>query len=386
MGTLNEGDDGVDREDPWGSWRKARPEPSGLHLDSAAAGRSSLGVLGAVADHALLEAKVGAYVAQEMAEESLGAARTALARLLGMPEEGVAFVESATAALDALLQAWPFEPDATLAVVPSEWGPNLAAFVRRGLRLVELQVDADGCLDLSELDRFLQEAPPAAVHITQVASHRTLVQPVADTAGLCRAVEVPLFVDAAQALGHVDTATGADVIYGTSRKWLTGPRGVGVLGVASQWFDLLRSRLVATAPGTAGEPVGTLLSSRESHVAGRLGLGMAAREHLVLGPSAVWARLADVGQATRRVCDDLANWQVIGPIDGPSAITALRPTEGQDVMQARSRLLHEHGIVTTGQEPFRAPRDMTSPTLRVSPHVDCTAEDLIRLRNALAAI
>ena len=35
-------------------------------------------------------------------------------------------------------------------------------------------------------------------------------------------------VDAAQAFGHADTACGADAIYATSRKWLTGPRGVGL--------------------------------------------------------------------------------------------------------------------------------------------------------------
>jgi pyridoxal 5-phosphate dependent beta-lyase len=46
---------------------------------------------------------------------------------------------------------------------------------------------------------------------------------------------VPLWVDAAQALGHVDTARGADAVYATSRKWLTGPRGVGLLAVTEPW-------------------------------------------------------------------------------------------------------------------------------------------------------
>ena len=33
------------------------------------------------------------------------------------------------------------------------------------------------------------------------------------------------------ALGHVDTAGGADAVHATGRKWLTGPRGVGAVGV-----------------------------------------------------------------------------------------------------------------------------------------------------------
>ena len=40
----------------------------------------------------------------------------------------------------------------------------------------------------------------------------------------------------------------------------------------------------------------------------------------------------------------------------------------------------------TAASTLRAPRDMTEPLLRVSPHVDCTAEDLDRLRQALLAL
>lgn len=370
----------------WEPWRKSRPEPSGIHLDSAAAGRSSLAVLAAVSDHALLEATVGAYVAEEMAAESLAAGRAALAELLGLPAEGIAFVESATVALGTLLTTWPFDAVPTVAVVPSEWGPNVAAFARRGLRLVELPVDQAGHVELDRLERLLAVSPPSIVHITQVASHRTLVQPVSAIAGVCRAAAVPLFVDAAQALGHVDTATGADVIYATSRKWITGPRGVGLLGVAARWHEPLRRVLEAFEPAVAGEPLGALLSSHESHVAGRLGLGIAAQEHVEVGPSAVWQRLGAVGIATRYALQGLERWRVIGPLDDPSAITALEPVSGQDVMEVRGRLLREHGIVTTAQQTFRAPRDMSGPTLRVSPHVDTTADELARLRTALASL
>ncbi len=342
-------------------------------------------MLSEVCDHALLEARAGAYVAQEMAADALAAGRAELGRLLGMPEEGVAFVESATVALSTLLQDWPFEQDATVAVAPREWGPNLAAFARRGLRPVDLPVDGEGHVDLAELERLLAVSPPSVVHITQVASHRPLVQPAAAIATLCREAGVPLFIDAAQALGHVDTATGADVIYATSRKWLTGPRGVGVLAVAPRCSDRLRAALGADH-GESDEPIGAALSSREAHVSGRLGLGRAARDLLDVGPAAVFERLAAVGRATRRTLEGLDNWRVVGPTDDPSAITALEPGAGQDVMEVRSRLLRDHGIVTTAQQVFRAPRDMSSPTLRVSPHVGCTGDELNRLLEALASV
>lgn len=372
--------------DQWRLWRDQRPPTDYLHLDSAAAGRSSAETLRATSAHAEREAITGSYVAQAEALPVLAEGRAALGGLLGVEAGGIAFVESASAALAALLAAWPLEAGDTVAVVPSEWGPNLHAFACRGLSIAELAVRPDGVVDLDALRRFVTDTPPAFVHLTQVASHRALVQPVAEAAAICRAAGVPLWVDAAQALGHADTACGADAQYATSRKWLTGPRGVGLLAVARQWWD--RLRISASALDLAGRPEGSspvwLLESFEAHVAGRIGLCTAVRQHLDAEPAAVRQRLAEVGRQAREALAEVPGWEVVGDTAAPSAITALRPTAGQDVTAARARLLADHKIVTTAALPERAPREMTEPLLRVSPHVDCTPEDLARLYTALA--
>ena len=228
----------------------------------------------------------------------------------------------------------------------------------------------------------------AFVHLTQVTSHRGLVQPVAEAAELCRAAGVPLWVDAAQALGHVDTACGADAIYATSRKWLTGPRGVGVIGVRQPWWDRLRisaSELERSAQPADSSPL-WLLSATEANVAAWVGLCTAVAEYLEAGPARVWDRLATVGRQTREALAGLPGWAVADAVDAPSAIVALRATNGQDIAETRARLLAGPGIVTTAGSILRAPRDMTEPLLRISPHVDCTPGDLDRLGQALLAL
>ena len=366
-------------------WSQRRLSFHGLHLDAAAAGRCSAEALLAAADHAVLEAQAGCYVAEAQAATVLAAGRSALADLLGVPPAALAFVESASVALATLLRAWPLREGDAVAVTASEWGPNLAAFADHGLVITELGTHPAGELDLDQLERVLTARPPAFVHLTQVASHRPLVQPVSQAAALCRAAGVPLWVDAAQALGHVDTATGADVLYATSRKWITGPRGVGMLAVAEPWWDRLRIRTPALDRSTfpSDQPVFQLLESREANIAGRIGLCVAVRQHFEAGPARVRQRLAEVGQMTLEVLADLPGWELAAAIDAPSAITALRPTAGQDVAMVRRRLLGEHKILTTCATAFRAPREMTEPLLRISPHVDCTRDDLYRLRAAL---
>jgi hercynylcysteine S-oxide lyase len=371
----------------WQGWRDRRPVPRGIHLDTAAAGRCSMATLAAMAAHAKLEATAGAYVAQAEAEPVLEQGRADLAGLMGVPAAGLAFAESASAARALLLSAWPLRAGDTVAVLPSEWGPNMSAFVDRGLELTDLPADGDGTVSLSGLENLLAGKPPAVVHLTQVASHRGLVQPVAAAAELCRAAGVPLWVDAAQSIGHADTACGADAMYATSRKWLTGPRGVGMLAIADRWWDRLQttSNPLARASLPAGaSPVG-LLESAEATIAGRVGLFAAVREHLEHGPARVRERLAGVGLLTRQVLADLPGWSVDGSPTAPSAITALRPTAGQDLHAVQASLLADHGILTTTASPLRAPRQMNGPVLRISPHVDCTIEDLTALREALVA-
>jgi pyridoxal 5-phosphate dependent beta-lyase len=357
-----------------------------VHLDSAAAGRSSLATRRAVAQHLDREAALGAYVAEAEAAPVIAAARANLACLLGMHADGVAFVESASAALVTLLGAWPLRVGDVVAVARSEWGPNLAAFADAGLRIVELGVGTDGLVDIDGLAATLAAIRPAFVHLTHVASHRALVQPVERAAQVCRAAGIPLWVDAAQALGHVHTALGADVVYATSRKWLAGPRGVGILGVDERWWSALRFRAPAGDPRwfPYDVPPVRLLESTEANVAGRVGLASAVQQHLDAGAAEVHALLLAVGRATRDALADVPGWRVVDELGAPSAITALVPTGGADVVATRARLLRDHRIVTTASQTYRAPREMTVPYLRVSPHVDLRPEDLDSLKAALA--
>ena len=379
-----------DADRAWRDWRDRRPRPDGVHFDNAAAGRSSRRTLAATVAHLQREAVAGPYVAQAEAAPVLDQGRADLAGLLGLPARALAYTESASAARTRLLAAWPLRPGGTVGIVRSEWGPNMTAFTERGLQLAELAAEDDGTVSLPELARLLAASPPDVVHLTQVASHRGLVQPVRAAAELCRAAGVPLWVDAAQAIGHVDTACGADAIYATSRKWLTGPRGVGVLGIGERWWDSLRTtrNLLAREHMATGASPMDLLESAEANVAGRVGLATAVAEYLAAGPARVQARLAAVGRRTRQVLAGVPGWSVSGPWaappDTPSAITTVYPEAGQDVTAVRARLLAEHAIVTTMASTLRAPREMTRAGLRISPHVDCTDADLLALAAALA--
>nr|WP_166756052.1 ergothioneine biosynthesis PLP-dependent enzyme EgtE [Modestobacter marinus] len=369
------------------AWRAARPRPATVHLDSAACSRQSTAVLDAVARHARHEAELGGYVAEQAAEGLLQQGRSVLAGLVGLAAADLAFTESASASVRTLVSRWRLAPGARVGVLPGEYWQNVAAFTDAGLTPVLLPADALGRADLAGVERALRDDPPAFVHITLVASHRGVVQPGREIAALCRAAGVPLVLDVAQALGHVDCDLGADAAYGTSRKWLTGPRGVGFLvlrpAVGAQLTPLAGPELYDD--GGAGVEHARWYESHDAHVAGRIGLVLAVGEHLAAGPDRVRTRLAALGRATRERLDGRGGWRVAEPLDEPTAITTLRPPDGVDVRQVAARLRSEHGVLTTAAGRERAPRELTGPVLRVSPHVDATAEQLDLLAAALTS-
>ena len=366
-------------EDLGATWRAVRPRPAGRHLDSAACSRQSSRVLDAAAHHARHEAELGGYVAEAAADDLLQQGRSVLGGLVGMAAADVAFVESAQAALVALLTGWRLPAGSRVACLPGEYAPNVAQLRAFGLQPEPLPADGLGRVDLDALERLLDDDPPSFVHLTQVGSHRGLLQPAAEVAFLCRESGGPLVIDAAQSLGHADVDLGADAVYFTSRKWLAGPRGVGGLCVRPG----LAARLTPVLPEPEGVPPMRAFESGEAHVAGRVGLVVAVGEHLAAGPHLVRARLASIGRATRQLVDGVAGWSVVEPVDEPTATTTLRPPDGVDVVATRTRLLAEHGIVTTAIGPERAPGEMTGPVLRISPHVDATIDDLEALATAL---
>lgn len=351
------------------AWRAARPPVAGLHLDSAACSRQSYAALDAAARHARHEAEVGGYVAAEAAAPVLDAGRAAFGVLTGLTAADVVFTTGSLHALDLLLGCWP-SGGRTLACLPGEYGPNLAVLAAHGYERQLLPVDSAGRLAADDAAGALAARPPDLVHLTAIGSHRGTVQPLAVLARVCRELGVPLVVDAAQALGQIDCAVGADAIYSSSRKWLAGPRGVGALAVAPGLMHRLQSQRLGLG---------------EANIAARVGFSVALGEYLAFGPAAVRARLGELGAASRRVLAEVPGWRVVEPVEEPSAITTLAPTAGVDPVAVRALLLAEHRIVTTAAGVERAPLELAGPVLRISPHVDTTVEDLTVFAAALTA-
>jgi pyridoxal 5-phosphate dependent beta-lyase len=349
-----------------GEWVDARTPTRIVHLDVAGAGRPSREVLDAEIAHLHREASLGGYVAQELAAEQIDAGRAALAATVGLEGTDVCFLDGAGTAFGTLLAAWPLPAGARVGTVPSEYGANARVLRRlaheRGWQLVPLPVD-----DLGRIT----DVPEGLDLVTfpQVASQRGIAQPVEDVF----ATGTPLLLDVAQSLGQSPVPVGCAAYVGTSRKWLCGPRGVGFAMVDPHVQAALEEPATLALAHSTGM---RRWEAQEAHVAGRVGLAVAAQQWSADLLPVVHRR----ARQARQALDGVAGWRVREPVDEPTGIVTM---VGGDPVATRAGLL-EDGFVTSAVPTSRS-ADLDAPVLRVSTAAWVTGQDVEALAQALAA-
>jgi len=180
------------------------------------------------------------HAAGRRAQRLREAATATVAGCLGVRPDEVTFLSSGTAAAHAaVLGGLAGRSRAGTAFVHSaiEHSAVLHAAARHG-DATEVGVDRLGRLDL-EAWRATVSRPGVALAGLISASHEVgTVQPVAAAAEACAEAGVPLYVDAAQSIGHVPVPPGWSLLTASARKW-GGPPGVGLLVVrkGTRWLS-----------------------------------------------------------------------------------------------------------------------------------------------------
>lgn len=266
----------------------------GVFLDSAGSSLPPVQVLDEVVGHLRREAEVGGYRAAEERADDLAEGYEVLARLLGCAADEVAFTDSATRSWLAAFDAIPLGPGDRILCTEAEYAGNAVPLLRRaaevGAVVAPVPSDASGAVDVAALRSMLDERV-RLVSLVHVPTNGGLVNPAAAVVEAAHEAGALVLLDACQSAGQVElNGLDADIVTGTGRKWLRGPRGTGFLVVRDRVREQLRPRQVDLHSGTWEAPDRFSLRSDarvfelwESSVADRLGLIAAARYALALG-------------------------------------------------------------------------------------------------------
>ncbi|GGP49161.1 aminotransferase class V-fold PLP-dependent enzyme [Saccharothrix coeruleofusca] len=356
---------------------------SGVFLDSAGSSLPPRQVLDEVVGHLRREAEIGGYLAARERAEDLEAGYGVFAELLGAEPDEIAFTDSATRSWLAAFDAVPLGRGDRVLITEVEYAGNAVPILHRarevGASVEVVPSDAAGQVDVAALRELLDERV-RLVSLVHVPTNSGLVNPVREVVDAAHEAGALVLLDACQSMGQLPVRAdelGADLISGTGRKWLRGPRGTGVLVVRRSAAHRLRPRLVDLHSGSWVGPNEIELREDarvfelwETSIADRLGLIAAARYALELGVAAIAAEVADRARRLREGLSALPGVTVRDIGERQSGIVTFT-VDGLPADLVRDRLAAE-GVTVTSTYASSAVLDMArrglDEVVRASPH------------------
>lgn len=371
------------------------------HLNNAGAALMTERTLAAMRDHLDLEARIGGYEAEDAVAPQLQAVRDSTARLLGGRSEEIAFFENSTHAWNAAFYSLHLGPGDRILTGRDEYGSAMLAYLqiaeRTGAELVVVPNDASGAIDTERLAALIDDRVKL-IGLTWVPTSGGLVNPAADVGRIARDADVLYLLDATQAVGQlpIDVATlGCDLLTGTGRKFLRGPRGTGFLWAGSRAIDRLQPFVAEIASAAwdgarsfTWEGGAKRFETWENSYVLRLGLGAAIDQALELGLPAIADRVVGLGAHLREGLTDLDGVTVhdlgrtrcgivTARVDGIDSADVKSALAEKDI--AVSTTVPEHNALDTEVRPVH-------PLVRFSPHYFNTDDEIDRTIAAIAAL
>ncbi|MGU3663948.1 cysteine desulfurase family protein [Methylobacterium sp. A49B] len=184
------------------------------------------------------------YGRAEAARAAVAEARSHVAALIKAKPEEIVFTSGATEATNIALRGLAPRKAGHLVVSAIEHAcvrETAHALREAGWALTTVSVDGDGLVDPDEVANALRD-DTAVVSVMMANNEIGTLQPIAEIGAACRMGEVPLHVDAAQAVGKVtvDVEQMAISAMSISSHKLYGPQGVGALFCRAALRDRLR--------------------------------------------------------------------------------------------------------------------------------------------------
>ncbi len=205
---------------------------------------------------------------------AIDGARSQVASLLGVAAEEIVFTgsgtESINTAIHSALRCHPGRRHLVVAAGEHSATENPCVELEsRGYRVTRLALDADGLIDLDELEAAVSADDTALVSLIWANNETGVLTPVEEAAAIAREKGVLFHSDAVQAVGKLPMSlTGSPVsMLSLSGHKLHAPKGIGALYL---------NRQVRFEPWLLGGGQEAGRRSGTENVAGIVGLGKAA--------------------------------------------------------------------------------------------------------------
>ena len=226
--------------------RETRAAEEIIHFNNAGSSLMPIPVADALHDYLHLEEKIGGYETAAAEADALNNFYEASAKLLNCNADEIAFIENATRAWDMAFYSFRFKPGDKIVTSIAEYGSNVISMIQQAnlyrAEVVFVPDDAHGQLDVSALENLIDDKVKL-IAISHIPTGGGLVNPAAAVGKIAKSAGIPYLLDSCQGVGQIPLdveAIGCDMLSGTGRKFLRGPRGTGLLYVRREFGENMK--------------------------------------------------------------------------------------------------------------------------------------------------
>ncbi len=343
----------------------------------------------------------GGYETADQEKEALENFYVSSSKLLNCKPDEMAFAENATRAWDMAFYGFSFSKGDRILTTMSEYGSNVIAYnqqaERYGLEVVFVPDDEYGQIDVCALRQAIDDRVKL-ISISLIPTGGGLVNPAEAVGKVAREAGVPYLLDACQGVGHLPLDVekiGCDILSGTGRKYLRGPRGTGLLYVRHEMMDKLVPPFLdqhAADLISPGEykmlPDAKRFENWEQNFAGKAGLGVAIDYALQFGIESIQHRVYMLADKLRNGLSEIDGIELTDLGEEKCGIVTFRAAQAG--CESIKSGLHKHRInvsVSDGSGSLVSfqDRDITE-VVRASVHYFNTEEEILFFLDALESI
>jgi cysteine desulfurase/selenocysteine lyase len=289
-----------------------------VHFNNAGSSLMPIPVADALHSYLYKEELAGGYETADDEDETLENFYKTTANLLNCETDEIAFIENATRAWDMAFYGFKFSSGDKILTTIAEYGSNVIAYnqqVKRfGIDVVFVPNDEHGQIDTHALENLMDDRVKL-VSITHIPTGGGLVNPAKEIGKITKSANVPFLLDSCQGVGHVPLDVeeiGCDILCGTGRKYLRGPRGTGLLYVRKSLIEYLEPPILDQHAATLISPTEYQIRSDakrfenwEQYFAGKAALGTAIKYALSYGLKPIQSRIYQLAEKLRKKLTDV---------------------------------------------------------------------------------
>tara|TARA_X000000950_G_scaffold200461_1_gene241365 strand:- start:3796 stop:4935 length:1140 start_codon:yes stop_codon:yes gene_type:complete len=179
------------------------------------------------------EVKVGGYYAEKLYEDKLNQFYINVSKLINSRTDEISFLQNSTYAWNFFLSSIKLKKDENVVILDNEYGSNHIGLINKKIKYQISKINDDGQFCPNDLVNKINKKTKI-IFVCHIASQCGDEINVEKIGNIIKKINknIIFVVDACQSIGQVKIDVKkqkCDVLVGSGRKYLRGPRGTGIL-------------------------------------------------------------------------------------------------------------------------------------------------------------